>query len=144
MTSQGVTSQSAVCTTLGGFASCGCLAGQGHAGTVPMELRKDALAASAECIAGIEQICGGGQYGDGAGLDGLSNPASEVVCTVGSISVWPGASNVIPGNVKFSVDIRYCCCMQVPDKFMPRDVNVASDQGQRGLAGWHVKAQWCQ
>ncbi|NKC13758.1 MAG: allantoate amidohydrolase [Gammaproteobacteria bacterium] len=62
----------------------------GHAGTVPMALRKDALAAAAEVILFIEQYCA---------TEGL-------VGTVGQLAVAPGAVNVIPGAATFSVDIR--------------------------------------
>jgi allantoate deiminase len=63
----------------------------GHAGTVPMTLRRDALVAAAECITGIEKICTG--------------PA-DLVGTVGAIRAEPGAGNVIPDTVEFSIDIR--------------------------------------
>ncbi|WOH49170.1 allantoate amidohydrolase [Bradyrhizobium sp. sBnM-33] len=64
----------------------------GHAGTVPMALRRDALAGAAECIVAVEQFC----KGDGVGLVG----------TVGVINASPGATNVIPGRVSFTLDIR--------------------------------------
>jgi allantoate deiminase len=64
----------------------------GHAGTVPMRLRRDALAGSAECIVAIEEFCRTDE-------DGL-------VGTVGSIHAMPGAINVIPGQVSFTIDIR--------------------------------------
>ncbi|GAC1336413.1 MAG: allantoate amidohydrolase [Bradyrhizobium sp.] len=64
----------------------------GHAGTVPMRLRRDALAGSAECIVAIEEFC----RTDEAGLVG----------TVGYIHAMPGATNVIPGQVSFTMDIR--------------------------------------
>ena len=64
----------------------------GHAGTVPMLLRRDALAGAAECIVEIEQFCRTDQ-------DGL-------VGTVGYIHAMPGATNVIPGQVSFTIDIR--------------------------------------
>lgn len=64
----------------------------GHAGTVPMALRRDALAGAAECIVAIEDFC----KADTAGLVG----------TVGCISAMPGATNVIPGKVSFTMDIR--------------------------------------
>jgi allantoate deiminase len=64
----------------------------GHAGTVPMALRRDALAGAAECIVAIEEHCSTGQ-------DGL-------VGTVGYINAMPGATNVIPGRVSFTIDIR--------------------------------------
>ena len=63
----------------------------GHAGTVPMHLRKDALAGAAEMVAAIEQRA--------AAEEGL-------VATVGRLSVAPGAINVIPGKVTFTLDIR--------------------------------------
>src|SRR4030088_3486554 len=64
----------------------------GHAGTVPMLLRHDALAGAAECIVAIEEFCRTDQ-------DGL-------VGTVGYINAMPGATNVIPGRVSFTIDIR--------------------------------------
>jgi allantoate deiminase len=64
----------------------------GHAGTVPMALRRDALAGAAECITAIEEFC----KADQAGLVG----------TVGYITAMPCATNVIPGNVSFTIDIR--------------------------------------
>ncbi|MBR0871951.1 allantoate amidohydrolase [Bradyrhizobium tropiciagri] len=64
----------------------------GHAGTVPMPLRRDALAGAAECIVAIEEFC----RSDQAGLVG----------TVGVINALPGATNVIPGKVSFTMDIR--------------------------------------
>lgn len=64
----------------------------GHAGTVPMLLRRDALAGAAECLVEIEEFCRTDQ-------DGL-------VGTVGYIHAMPGATNVIPGQVSFTIDIR--------------------------------------
>ncbi len=64
----------------------------GHAGTVPMNLRRDALAGAAECIIAIEEFC----RTDEGGLVG----------TVGYIDAKPGATNVIPGQVSFTIDIR--------------------------------------
>jgi allantoate deiminase len=64
----------------------------GHAGTTPMGLRRDPGPAAAEAILAVEQICG-------EGADGL-------VGTAGQITALPGAVNVIPGQVVFSLDIR--------------------------------------
>jgi allantoate deiminase len=64
----------------------------GHAGTVPMALRRDALAGAAESIVAIEEFC----RTDQGGLLG----------TVGYINAMPGATNVIPGQVSFTIDIR--------------------------------------
>ncbi len=63
----------------------------GHAGTVPMGFRRDALAGAAECILAIEAYC--------AARPGL-------VGTVGHILAEPGATNVIPGRAAFTMDIR--------------------------------------
>jgi allantoate deiminase len=63
----------------------------GHAGTVPMGLRRDALAGAAECIVAIEDFC-------------ATDP--QLVGTVGYIDARPGATNVIPGQVSFTIDMR--------------------------------------
>ncbi len=63
----------------------------GHAGTVPMTLRRDALAGAAECIGAIETFCAADKM---------------LVGTVGSINALPGATNVIPGKVTFTIDVR--------------------------------------
>jgi allantoate deiminase len=64
----------------------------GHAGTVPMALRRDALSGAAECISAVEQFC--------------RTDASGLVGTVGYIHAKPGATNVIPGEVSFTIDMR--------------------------------------
>lgn len=58
----------------------------GHAGTTPMALRKDALCAAAEFILAAER-CG-------------------ITATVGKLEARPGASNVIPGAVTLTLDVR--------------------------------------
>ena len=63
----------------------------GHAGTVPMKLRRDALAAASECVVAVEKV---------------ATQNSGTVGTVGQVTVSPGATNVIPGEVTFSVDFR--------------------------------------
>jgi allantoate deiminase len=63
----------------------------GHAGTVPMEKRKDALAAAAAMIAAVEDE---------------ARRTRDVVATVGVIEAFPGAINVIPAKAIFSVDLR--------------------------------------
>jgi allantoate deiminase len=63
----------------------------GHAGTVPMELRRDALAAAAEFIGMVEQS---------------ANAIPGTRATVGRLAVTPGATNVIPGQVSLSLDVR--------------------------------------
>lgn len=62
----------------------------GHAGTVPMGLRQDALAGTSEFVLAVESV---------ACLHGI-------VATVGKISCQPDAVNVIPAQVSVSLDIR--------------------------------------
>jgi allantoate deiminase len=64
----------------------------GHAGTVPMSLRQDALCAAAEFIIAVENF---------------ARKTNGLVATVGQIRVEPGASNVIPGMVTLTLDVRH-------------------------------------
>ena len=64
----------------------------GHAGTVPMERRRDALAGAAELVLEVERV--------GRGTRGL-------VATVGELAPSPGAANVVPGKVVLSLDVRH-------------------------------------
>ncbi len=64
----------------------------GHAGTVPMKMRTDALCAAAEFILAVERFA--------------SSKKSNVVATVGKIEVQHAASNVIPGKATCSLDLR--------------------------------------
>jgi allantoate deiminase len=63
----------------------------GHAGTVPMNMRRDALAAVAEMIGIMERA---------------SSTRTDTVATVGVAQVQPGAINVIPARVDFTLDAR--------------------------------------
>jgi allantoate deiminase len=63
-----------------------------HAGTTPMNLRRDALAGAAEWISAVELRAQSG---------------SGLVATVGAIQATPGAVNVIPGEVRLSLDVRH-------------------------------------
>jgi len=63
----------------------------GHAGTVPMQLREDAMAAAAECVLAVER---------------RAKAEPELVGTVGKLECLPGAVNVVPGKVKFTIDLR--------------------------------------
>jgi allantoate deiminase len=63
----------------------------GHAGTVPMGARRDALTAASEMILALER---------------LAAAERDLVATVGRMKVLPGAQNVIPGRVEFTIDMR--------------------------------------
>ena len=63
-----------------------------HAGTTPMTLRHDALAAAAEWIGAVER---------------KAQSTSGLVATVGAIQAIPGAVNVIAGETQLSLDVRH-------------------------------------
>ncbi len=62
-----------------------------HAGTMPMEVRKDALAAGAEVVLALEKVC---------------RQLRGVVGTIGKVEVFPNALNVVPGRVHFGMEAR--------------------------------------
>ena len=78
----GIAAQTRLAVTFTGMAN--------HAGTTPMHLRKDALAAAAEAVLLVERIAA----------------AAGIVGTVGTIAALPGVGNVIPGGCVVSVDLR--------------------------------------
>ena len=86
----------------------------GHAGTVPMGMRKDALAAAAEMVLAVERL--------GAAGDAL-------VATVGRLEAQPGAVNVIAGQARFTLDIRS------PDDRVRRDAVAALHAAFEAVAG---------
>lgn len=65
----------------------------GHAGTVPMTLRKDALVGAAEMITSINTIV-------------KQIPSAPTVGTVGNITVHPNARAIVPDKVTFTIDLR--------------------------------------
>jgi N-carbamoyl-L-amino-acid hydrolase len=67
-----------------------------HSGTTPMEMRKDALVASAELIEFVEKTC----------RKFSSMAKGRVVGTVGAMKLEPGVINAVPGRTELSVDIR--------------------------------------
>jgi allantoate deiminase len=63
-----------------------------HAGTTPMGARRDALAGAASFIVAVER---------------LARSIPGLVATVGQVDVQPGATNVVPGTVGLSLDVRH-------------------------------------
>ncbi|MEH3145708.1 MAG: allantoate amidohydrolase [Methylobacterium frigidaeris] len=63
----------------------------GHAGTVPMRLRRDAVAAAAEMVLAAEAVAG---------------ETPDLVATVGVVAVPNGAVNVVAGEARFTLDVR--------------------------------------
>ena len=64
----------------------------GHAGTVPMEGRQDALPAAAEFVLAVEET---------------AREQDDMMATVGRIEVRPGVGNVVPGEANLSLDLRH-------------------------------------
>lgn len=62
-----------------------------HAGTTPMALRQDALTGAAEAALAVE---------------GLARDNSDLMATVGALTVEPGVVNAVPGRVNFTVELR--------------------------------------
>lgn len=85
----------------------------GHAGTVPHPLRRDALVAASAFVLAVE---------------GLAREREGLVATVGQLTVAPGASNVIPGVVTLSLDVRH------PDDATREEACRALEARARGIA----------
>jgi allantoate deiminase len=100
-----------------------------HAGTTPMHLRHDALAGAAEWMGIVET--------EAKDVPGL-------VATVGSLEVQPGAANVIPGEVRLSLDVRHAS-----DEVRTRAVDGLLQKAQevartRGLSSnWKLVSEQC-
>jgi allantoate deiminase len=65
----------------------------GHAGTVPMRMRRDALAGAAAMVLMVEHLA-------------REDPQRGMVATVGRLDVMPGSANIIPATVSFTIDLR--------------------------------------
>jgi allantoate deiminase len=94
----------------------------GHAGTVPMTARRDALAAAAEWMLAAEA---------------LARRRPDLVATVGRIAIEPGARNVIPGEAWLSLDVRH-----TSDAVRRQAVADLRAEAERVAAGREVALQW--
>jgi allantoate deiminase len=103
---------------------CGFIGMAGHAGTVPMNLRSDALCAAAEFILSVEAF---------------AKKCAGLVATVGRIEALPGATNVIPGEVNLTLDVRHADD-KVRDKACAKLLEIA----RRGAAKRGVRIKWEQ
>ncbi len=95
----------------------------GHAGTTPMGLRRDALAAAAEVIQAIETEAG---------------QTGTTVGTVGQLRLMPGGINIIPGRVELSLDLRDVS-EEVRDRVENRILERARDLSQKRAVGLEVE-----
>jgi len=62
-----------------------------HAGTTPMDLRRDAACAAAEAVLAVE---------------GLPGRDTDAVATTGRLTIVPGASNIVPGYAQVAAEMR--------------------------------------
>jgi len=95
-----------------------------HAGTVPMNNRRDALCAAAEFILAVES---------------LAQKHEGLLATVGELAVLPGASNVIPGEARLSLDVRHPddgARVRACEELKCRAEEIAAERGV--VAKWEV------
>jgi len=87
-----------------------------HAGTTPMNMRSDALDGASLVISKISDIAKG--VGEGT------------VATVGKMQVLPGAANIVPGEVKFTVDVRSknSACIQLVSEKIKCELEAAAEE----------------
>jgi len=93
-----------------------------HAGTTPMHLRRDAIAAAAEWILAVEHAA-------------QSDP--DLLATVGRVEAQPGAANVIAGEARVTLDVRHKSDdkrARVTDGLVRQAEEIA---GRRGLSVRH-------
>lgn len=82
-----------------------------HAGTTPMNMRRDALCGAAEWIVAVERAAQTG-----------------VTATTGAVEVRPNAANVIPGSASVSLDVRH------PDDGTRREFTTQLVEAARAIA----------
>ena len=95
----------------------------GHAGTVPMNLRRDALTGAAEMILAAEVIA-------------RDHARDAMVATVGRIEARPGAGNIIAGVARFTLDLRSAsdtARTEAVERF-ERESRTIADRRKLGLA----------
>ena len=93
-----------------------------HAGTTPMHLRRDAIAAAAEWITVVERE---------------AQRASGLVATVGALRAWPGATNVIAREACLALDVRHSAD-NVREQAVANLLRLAGEiAARRGLSARH-------
>jgi allantoate deiminase len=101
-----------------------------------MTLRRDALACAAECVLAIERIARG---------------VPDLVATVGRLEALPGAINVVPGEARFTIDVRAprdelrreavaavreACAAAAEGRGVRISINVTQEAGVAACAPW--------
>lgn len=98
----------------------------GHAGATPMQGRRDPLAGAARVVQKVEQVA--------------RSSGGEVRGTVGWIRVHPGAENVIPDSVGFSIDVRSVDAAALQEALQAVYAEVRAVCAERDLQ-WRVTAE---
>jgi N-carbamoyl-L-amino-acid hydrolase len=89
-----------------------------HAGTTPMNMRKDALLTAAKLIIAVNEV--------------INSLPGKQVGTIGKIAAMPGAFNVIPGKVNMGLEIRDLSSEKIEQLFLAikkRAVSIAAASG---------------
>jgi allantoate deiminase len=94
----------------------------GHAGTLPMDARRDALACAAEVVLAVER---------------LGRAESGLVATVGALSLSPNVGNVVPGEVRMLLDVRHA-----DDRVRRREAEEIRAEAERIAAARRVDVAW--
>jgi allantoate deiminase len=90
----------------------------GHAGTTPMTLRRDALAAASELTLAVER---------------LASETPGLVSTVGQVVARPGGNNVIAGRAELELDVRSVDARVLADALATLDAQIAELAARRGV-----------
>jgi len=90
----------------------------GHAGTTPMTLRRDALAAASELTLAVER---------------LASETPGLVSTVGQVVARPGGNNVIAGRAELELDVRSVDARVLADALATLDAQIAGLAARRGV-----------
>jgi hydantoinase/carbamoylase family amidase len=94
----------------------------GHAGTLPMDARRDALAAASEVVLAVER---------------LGRATAGLVATVGALSLAPNVGNVVPGETRMLLDVRHA-----HDRVRRRAADEIRGETERLAAVRGVDAEW--
>ena len=94
-----------------------------HAGGTPYDMRHDALLGASEAALAVERICSAGHH---------------LIGTVGQLEAFPGAVNVVPGEARFSIDLRGEFDETRDDVWRTIESDIAAIMARRGLR-WHAR-----
>jgi len=94
-----------------------------HAGGTPYDMRRDALLGASEAALAVERIC---------------QAEHHIIGTVGQLEAFPGAVNIVPGEARFSLDLRGEFDGHRDDVWDAISHELDAIMGRRGLR-WHSR-----